>query len=358
MKSSNKTVSLKSIRLASPCDKDWDKMPGDERVRFCEGCSKNVYNISDMTKGEAEEFLSVNGVSKCMRVFRRHDGTVITDDCPVGLRKVRNAYRRFARSAAAILGLCVSVCSAFAQVATSKESHSTKETWTTLNYDVEAQVTATPIPPVITGAVDFGGFRTENRIDLKVSLPAEQITKQSKVRNEELSPNFRRAVVAELEGAPEQAIALYERAIKDDPKFVSSYNNLAQCLAARGKAGDRARAGYLLEQAEKISPQNPATGIANSLAFSKYDDRIIELSDASLMDSTPDPGIIRSLSEAHLRLSDPRRAFQILWDARAKTNSEKDKKVFSEAIVNLREYLAQQRKQDRLLDLLMKAYED
>lgn len=87
---------LDNLVIAAPCSVSWDSMDGDERVRHCSGCAKNVYNISDMTKSEAESFLLMNGNSQCMRFYRRADGTIITDNCPVGLRKLRDRYRKIA----------------------------------------------------------------------------------------------------------------------------------------------------------------------------------------------------------------------------------------------------------------------
>src|SRR5262245_30602687 len=39
---------LARLRIASPCSADWDEMTGDDRVRFCGRCRKNVYNLSEM----------------------------------------------------------------------------------------------------------------------------------------------------------------------------------------------------------------------------------------------------------------------------------------------------------------------
>src|SRR5688572_20020017 len=36
---------LTQIRVASPCRARWDEMEGDERVRFCGHCQKNVYHL-------------------------------------------------------------------------------------------------------------------------------------------------------------------------------------------------------------------------------------------------------------------------------------------------------------------------
>ncbi len=80
--------SLDNLRVASPCKADWDGMLGDDRVRFCAQCGKNVYNLSEMAREEAEAFLQ-REAAPCVRFFRRADGTVLTSDCPVGVRRKR-----------------------------------------------------------------------------------------------------------------------------------------------------------------------------------------------------------------------------------------------------------------------------
>jgi len=80
---------LKHVRVASPCKSDWDQMIGTDRVRFCGQCSLNVYNLSAMTRDEAESLIAANEGRLCVRFYRRGDGSIITQDCPVGLRAVR-----------------------------------------------------------------------------------------------------------------------------------------------------------------------------------------------------------------------------------------------------------------------------
>ena len=84
---------LDAIKIAAPCNANWDDMVGDARVRFCGGCEKNVYNLSAMPREEAEQLLRDKEQNLCARLYRRKDGTVISSDCPVGLKKrrVRNA---------------------------------------------------------------------------------------------------------------------------------------------------------------------------------------------------------------------------------------------------------------------------
>jgi hypothetical protein len=80
---------LEEIRIAEPCNADWERMAGDERVRFCDGCRKNVYNLSAMNRTEAEDLVREMEGRLCVRFYQRRDGTVLTDNCPVGVRKAR-----------------------------------------------------------------------------------------------------------------------------------------------------------------------------------------------------------------------------------------------------------------------------
>jgi hypothetical protein len=73
---------LDDIRIATPCQANWDEMPGDDRVRSCPACSRAVYNIAALTSNEAAALIANREGRLCARLFRRADGTVITSDCP------------------------------------------------------------------------------------------------------------------------------------------------------------------------------------------------------------------------------------------------------------------------------------
>jgi hypothetical protein len=100
------TNPLDNIRVASPCPADWNEMVGDERKRFCSECSLNVYNLSGMTSDEAENLLLNSEGRVCVRFYRRRDGTVLTQDCPVGWQAVK---RRVSRMATAAVSLCAGI---------------------------------------------------------------------------------------------------------------------------------------------------------------------------------------------------------------------------------------------------------
>src|SRR5262245_27890709 len=104
---------LDQIRVASPCPVGWETMTGDERVRFCSLCQLNVYNFAELTRIEAEELIRTTEGRICGRLYRRTDGTVITRDCPIGVRAIR---RKVARVATAAFATIISLCSiAFGQ---------------------------------------------------------------------------------------------------------------------------------------------------------------------------------------------------------------------------------------------------
>jgi hypothetical protein len=90
---------LNKLKIASPCPADWNNMYGDERKRFCSDCKLHVYNLSDMTRQEAENFLINSEGRVCVKFYRRKDGTVLTNNCPVGLAKVK---KRVAHATTAI----------------------------------------------------------------------------------------------------------------------------------------------------------------------------------------------------------------------------------------------------------------
>jgi hypothetical protein len=98
------TSPLDEVRVAAPCPMDWGKMVGDERVRFCGSCELNVYNLSGMTRREAEALVMGAEGRLCVRFYRRADGTILTRNCPVGLSAVK---RRVARVAGSVLSAVV-----------------------------------------------------------------------------------------------------------------------------------------------------------------------------------------------------------------------------------------------------------
>ena len=98
---------LEGISIAAPCSADWDKMPGTDRVRHCAACGKNVYNLSAMTQREAEKLLHETEGRLCARLYRRADGTILTENCPAGLRSIGSRVSRWAGAAMALSSMAI-----------------------------------------------------------------------------------------------------------------------------------------------------------------------------------------------------------------------------------------------------------
>ncbi len=102
------TNPLNNIRIASPCPADWNRMVGDNRQRHCGECKLNVYNLSGMTRSEAENLISNSEGRICMRIYRRADGTILTKDCPVGWQAVK---QKISKTAAAFVSVIFAILS-------------------------------------------------------------------------------------------------------------------------------------------------------------------------------------------------------------------------------------------------------
>jgi hypothetical protein len=95
---------LENVRVASPCKESWSAMQGDERVRHCGKCDQQVFDLSAMTREEAETLIRDKNGQLCATYYTRADGTVMTKDCPDGVRKIRRKVAVAAGAALALLG--------------------------------------------------------------------------------------------------------------------------------------------------------------------------------------------------------------------------------------------------------------
>jgi TonB family protein len=101
---------LSKVKVAAPCPAEWKYMYGNDRVRFCGQCQLNVYNLSAMTKLEAEHLIHNTEGRLCVKFYRRTDGTILTQNCPVGLRAIKE---KFTRTRTHIIGAAVSLLGFF-----------------------------------------------------------------------------------------------------------------------------------------------------------------------------------------------------------------------------------------------------
>jgi hypothetical protein len=94
---------LDNVRVASPCSVDWNEMIGDNRRRFCGDCKLNVYNLSGMTRTDAENLILTAEGRLCVKFYRRADGSILTQDCPVGWARAKQRTKLFVTAAASLL---------------------------------------------------------------------------------------------------------------------------------------------------------------------------------------------------------------------------------------------------------------
>jgi hypothetical protein len=163
---------LDNIRIASPCSADWNAMNGDERKRFCGDCKLSVYNLSGMTRYDAENLLRLSEGRLCVRYFKRPDGTILTKDCPVGWAKVKQRVRFIA---AATFSIIVSLLGAVFLVS------SFKRPVVTMGAVAYSRPTPTPTPELmgVMGNIAMPTpKRTLREIEGAYVEPIKKVTRQ------------------------------------------------------------------------------------------------------------------------------------------------------------------------------------
>lgn len=105
---------LERVRIATPCRERWEDMVGDDVVRHCARCRKDVYDLASMTTAEAEALLARDGETPCVRLRRRRDGRVVTSDCPPPSWSERTGARLAAAGTAAAVAIAGGVVAAHA----------------------------------------------------------------------------------------------------------------------------------------------------------------------------------------------------------------------------------------------------
>lgn len=95
----HKSSVLDRITVNQPCREDWDAMRGNDEVRFCSHCAKDVHNLSAMTRVEAEALIKKSGGRLCVRYVTRADKTIVSAPPAVPLYKFTRRASKLAASA-------------------------------------------------------------------------------------------------------------------------------------------------------------------------------------------------------------------------------------------------------------------
>jgi hypothetical protein len=95
-----------TFKIPTPCPMDWDRMRGDDRVRFCDRCGKDVYNLTAMNPDEVVSLLSgvrQRGERRCIRLYQRPDGTLTASPCQPALSERARPWQFTIRAFMAVI---------------------------------------------------------------------------------------------------------------------------------------------------------------------------------------------------------------------------------------------------------------
>lgn len=117
-------IPLEQISVPSPCPARWDAMEGGVQTRFCTGCRKNVYNLSEMSRREGEDLLTRTDARVCVFFFPSADGSPmpreeVPADFPLASRLRPGVWRRvWAAALSGLAAVALSVLGGSAQAVT------------------------------------------------------------------------------------------------------------------------------------------------------------------------------------------------------------------------------------------------
>ncbi|HEX8196303.1 MAG TPA: ankyrin repeat domain-containing protein [Pyrinomonadaceae bacterium] len=103
---------LDRVSVEKPCTMDWNKMFGNDEVRFCEHCVKRVHNLSAMTRKDAERLVKKSNGNLCIRYYTDKNKKIVFGDAPVQITRLG---RRVSQFAASVFTAALSVSAVAAQ---------------------------------------------------------------------------------------------------------------------------------------------------------------------------------------------------------------------------------------------------
>jgi hypothetical protein len=98
---------INAIEVKEACSESWDEMQGNDQVRFCSHCAKDVNNISEMTRKEALRLVRRSEGNLCIRYIKDPKTSR-----PLFSEKIYKKTRRAGRLAAGVMTASISLSSA------------------------------------------------------------------------------------------------------------------------------------------------------------------------------------------------------------------------------------------------------
>lgn len=210
----------------------------------------------------------------------------------------------------------------------SKESPKTKSSWASKNTPKTVSKTTTKKNPAA---------KAESQKSQTVKTPGPSKEKQPTEMTQKVPPHFKMALMFQSMGGYDQAIGHYREAMKADPKFVSTYNNLAQCLISRGHDGDLEEAEQLLGKVLALDSKNAGSlfVVATLREAQKNFPSAIAAYKAILSTQPLNFQAVQNLSELYFRQGDKAAAKNVIEVVLKNHPPEAHKKIYEQALANL-----------------------
>lgn len=103
---------LDQIEIVSPCSADWDSMKGNDQIRFCEHCNRNVNDLTQITHKQIKRLIAHSNGRFCVRYYPGSGAPLPARSIP---QKVHQIGRRVSRIAAGAFTAALSLSSTVAQ---------------------------------------------------------------------------------------------------------------------------------------------------------------------------------------------------------------------------------------------------
>ena len=182
-----------------------------------------------------------------------------------------------------------------------------------------------------------GADKTSKSSPSKAKKSPDKAKAKLVIPEQKMPRGFKEALTYQAMNVYDKAIPLYMKALQEDPQFISTYNNLAQCLFKRGQKGDKEKATQILAQSLKMDPNNVGclyTKAIISESNKKYDEaedayrKILEVQPLNFR-------AVQNLSEMLFTIGKRKEARQVLVTVIAKDPPEEHKKIYEQALKNL-----------------------
>lgn len=166
---------IDSIEVKSPCSEDWNKMSGNNQVRFCSHCNLNVNDLSAMTRKEALKLVRKANGRICVRYIQNP-----VDKKPIFGDKLYQLTRR-AGIAAGVLGASLTLSTiAYAQGSAERLPQNAETQSEVVLNGEETDETESPTA-VVSGTVtdEHGSFVAQisvNLFNLETEESQQEIT--------------------------------------------------------------------------------------------------------------------------------------------------------------------------------------